>query len=83
VVEDPLLVDPLDAFQGERWAGTGPEQPLQTRAVVALDRHGGVQGDAAVVRPGAHVLGIVGVEETAAMGESSCAPAKTPSMTQR
>jgi hypothetical protein len=64
VVED-ALVDPLDALQCERRAGAVPQQPFQTWAVVPLDTYGGVQGEAAVVLPRAHILGIVRVEESA------------------
>jgi hypothetical protein len=106
MVDDPRLGDPLDARPGERGADPVPEQPFQTRAVLALDTLGRV----AVVRSGAPVLGVVRVEETASHepaqdgaatggrhsgnrrrihglgfedgdGGSSCAPAKTPSMT--
>jgi hypothetical protein len=65
VVEDSLVVDPLDAFPCERRAGAVSQQPLQALAVVPFDAHGGVQGEAAVVLPRAHVLGIVRAEETA------------------
>ena len=39
VVEDPLLVDPLDALQCERRAGAVPEQPFQAWAVQPFDTY--------------------------------------------
>jgi hypothetical protein len=75
LVEDVLVVDPLDAFQRERRAGAVAQQPFQTRAVVAFDAHRGVQGEAAVVLPGAHVLGIVRLEETASHEQTQDAAA--------
>ena len=60
----------MQAFERERGPGTVTNEPLDARAVLALDAYGGIDAEPAGALPGEHVVRVGFVEEAAA-GEQS------------
>jgi hypothetical protein len=65
LVDHALLVDLLEAFEGERRARAVTQQPLQPCPVAPADTHCGIEREAAVV-PRAHGASVIGSEQAAA-----------------
>jgi hypothetical protein len=74
LVNEPVVPEGLEALEREGRAGAVAEQALQARAVLGLDAHRAVEGEAPAARPAEHLAPLVLVQP-AAPGEPTQDPA--------